>query len=155
MEKCGGGGRGSWCSALAGLVESLKDGGSLVVAEGYMWETERRGYLQLGSFLPEVVLEKPSMIKALHEEFVYCGSDVVEAFTVCIMLEYNCVKSQCIISQNLLVISWSGDSIINKTIVIQHRVCSLLFCYFQVVWRVVLVGVLGGLAGSVLEGSVV
>lgn len=47
-----------------------------------MWEVERRGYLQFGSFLPEVVLEKPSLIKAVHEEFVHCGSDVVEAFTV-------------------------------------------------------------------------
>jgi len=47
-----------------------------------MWEIERRGYLQFGSFIPEVVIEKPSVLKALHEEFVYCGSDVVEAFTV-------------------------------------------------------------------------
>ena len=54
----------------------------MVVAEGYLWEIERRGYLQFGSFIPEVVLEKPSVVKALHEEFVYCGSDVVEAFTV-------------------------------------------------------------------------
>ena len=52
------------------------------MAEGYLWEIERRGYLQFGSFIPEVVLEKPSVVKALHEEFVYCGSDVVEAFTV-------------------------------------------------------------------------
>ena len=68
---------------MLGLKESLSDGGSLVVAEGYMWEIERRGYLQFGSFIPEVVLEKPSVLKALHEEFVHCGSDVVEAFTVC------------------------------------------------------------------------
>lgn len=67
---------------MAGLVETLSEGGSLIVAEGYVWEVERRGYLQFGSFLPEVVLEKPSLIKAVHEEFVYCGSDVVEAFTV-------------------------------------------------------------------------
>lgn len=43
---------------------------------------ERRGYLQAGAFIPEVVLEHPEVVKALHEEFVHAGSDVVVAFTV-------------------------------------------------------------------------
>lgn len=53
-----------------------------MVAEGYMWEFDRRGYLQRGSNAPEVVLEHPDLVKAMHREFVHAGSDVVLAFTV-------------------------------------------------------------------------
>jgi len=54
----------------------------VVVAEGYLWEAERRGFAQYGAFIPEVVLEKPDLVRSMHEEFVHAGSDVVEAFTV-------------------------------------------------------------------------
>ena len=54
----------------------------MVIAEGYLLEIERRGYLKAGGFIPEVVLENPNIVKVLHEEFVHAGSDVVEAFTV-------------------------------------------------------------------------
>ncbi|XP_060065662.1 betaine--homocysteine S-methyltransferase 1-like [Ylistrum balloti] len=64
-----------------GLLERLRDGESVVVAEGYIFEFERRGYLTAGSFVPEVVLEHPELVKSLHEEFVHAGSDVVLAFT--------------------------------------------------------------------------
>ena len=50
-------------------------------AEGYLFECERRGYLQAGAFVPEVVLEHPEVVESLHREFVHAGSDVVEAFT--------------------------------------------------------------------------
>ena len=50
-------------------------------AEGYLFELERRGYLQAGSFVPEVVLEHPGALQQLHREFVHAGSDVIEAFT--------------------------------------------------------------------------
>src|SRR3546814_5647917 len=50
-------------------------------AEGYLFELERRGYLQAGAYVPEVVLEHPDMVRQLHREFVHAGSDVVEAFT--------------------------------------------------------------------------
>lgn len=53
----------------------------VICAEGYLFELERRGYLQAGSFVPEVVLEHPEQVTALHEQFVHAGSDVVEAFT--------------------------------------------------------------------------
>ena len=72
----------SLLSAAAGLLERLAAGESLVVAEGYVFEFERRGYLKAGAFVPEVVLEKPELVRALHEEFVHAGSDVVLAFTV-------------------------------------------------------------------------
>ena len=69
---------------IVGLVERLKDGESIITAEGYLFEFERRGYLKAGAFVPEVVVEHPDLVKAMHEEFVHAGSDVVEAFTVCI-----------------------------------------------------------------------
>ena len=53
----------------------------MICAEGYLFELERRGYLQAGAFVPEVVLEHPDRVQALHEEFVHAGSDVVQAFT--------------------------------------------------------------------------
>ncbi|CAN5789504.1 hypothetical protein BH18ACT7_BH18ACT7_19890 [soil metagenome] len=65
---------------MTGLLERL-DAGPVICAEGYLFELERRGYLQAGSFVPEVVLEHPEQVTALHEQFVHAGSDVVEAFT--------------------------------------------------------------------------
>ena len=62
------------------LLEMLGHG-PVVCAEGYLFECERRGYLQAGAFVPEVVLEHPEVVEGLHREFVHAGSDVVEAFT--------------------------------------------------------------------------
>ena len=62
------------------LVERL-EAGPVICAEGYLFECERRGYLQAGAFVPEVVLEHPEVIAQLHREFAHAGSDVVEAFT--------------------------------------------------------------------------
>lgn len=64
----------------SGLVERLDDG-VVICAEGYLFEFERRGYVQAGAFVPEVVLEHPEQVAELHREFVRAGSDVVEAFT--------------------------------------------------------------------------
>jgi betaine-homocysteine S-methyltransferase len=66
--------------AGAGLLERLERG-HVVCAEGYLFELERRGYLQAGAFVPEVVLDHPEKVTELHREFVHAGSDVVEAFT--------------------------------------------------------------------------
>jgi betaine-homocysteine S-methyltransferase len=62
------------------LLERL-DAGPVICAEGYLFEFERRGYLQAGAFVPEVVLEHPNLVASVHHEFVHAGSDVVEAFT--------------------------------------------------------------------------
>jgi len=67
-------------AAKQGLLERL-DQGPVICAEGYLFELERRGYLQAGAFVPEVVLEHPELVASLHREFVHAGSDVVEAFT--------------------------------------------------------------------------
>src|SRR5256885_12216611 len=64
----------------AGLLERLA-AGPVICAEGYLFEFERRGYLQAGAYVPEVVLEHPQLVEGLHRDFVRAGSDVVEAFT--------------------------------------------------------------------------
>jgi betaine-homocysteine S-methyltransferase len=63
-----------------GLLARLA-AGPVICAEGYLFELERRGYLQAGPYVPEVVLEHPEAVERLHEDFVHAGSDVVEAFT--------------------------------------------------------------------------
>ena len=65
---------------VTGLLERLA-AGPVICAEGYLFECERRGYLQAGAYVPEVVLEHPEVVAQLHREFVHAGSDVVEAFT--------------------------------------------------------------------------
>ena len=65
---------------MGDLLERLAEG-PVICAEGYLFELERRGYLQAGGFVPEVVLEHPEKVAELHREFVHAGSDVVEAFT--------------------------------------------------------------------------
>jgi betaine-homocysteine S-methyltransferase len=63
-----------------GLLERLAEG-PVICAEGYLFELERRGYVQAGPYVPEVVLDDPDAVRQLHREFVRAGSDVVEAFT--------------------------------------------------------------------------
>jgi betaine-homocysteine S-methyltransferase len=67
-------------SAAPGLLARLQKG-PVICAEGYLFELERRGYLQAGPYVPEVVIENPDVVRRLHEDFVHAGSDVVEAFT--------------------------------------------------------------------------
>jgi betaine-homocysteine S-methyltransferase len=50
-------------------------------AEGYLFELERRGYLQSGPFVPEVVLDYPEAVRELHREFLRAGAEVMVAFT--------------------------------------------------------------------------
>src|SRR6266545_3616205 len=53
----------------------------VLCAEGYLFELERRGYLQSGPFVPEVVLDDPDAVRELHREFLRAGSDVMVALT--------------------------------------------------------------------------
>jgi len=53
----------------------------VLVAEGYNFALERRGYLQAGSFVPSAVLDHPEVVKELHRERLRAGSDVLEAVT--------------------------------------------------------------------------
>ena len=62
------------------LLARLGKGG-VICAEGYLFELERRGYLQAGAFVPEVLFEHPEVVEQLHMDFVHAGSDVTEALT--------------------------------------------------------------------------
>lgn len=62
---------------LMGKLEA----GTVLVAEGYIFELERRGVLKAGPFVPEAVLKYPDVVQGLHREFVRAGTDVVVACT--------------------------------------------------------------------------
>ena len=65
----------------AGLTARLDKGGGVICAEGYVFELERRGYLQAGAFVPEVLFDHPEVVEQLHLDFVHAGSDVTQALT--------------------------------------------------------------------------
>jgi betaine-homocysteine S-methyltransferase len=69
---------GRRCSA--GIVERLASG-TVLGAEGYVFELERRGYIKAGPYVPEVVLDFPDAVRQLHREFLRAGSDVMVALT--------------------------------------------------------------------------
>jgi len=62
------------------LLDRL-DNETVICAEGFLFEAERRGYLASGEFVPELALENPEALKNIHVDFQHAGSDVVEAFT--------------------------------------------------------------------------
>src|ERR1700739_5015224 len=62
------------------ILERLQNG-TVMCAEGYVFELERRGYIKAGPYVPEVVLDFPDAVKELHREFMRAGSDVIEALT--------------------------------------------------------------------------
>ena len=66
--------------ARGGLLERLKKD-IVLVAEGYLFELERRGCVKAGPFVPEVVLDYPEAVTELHREFLRAGSEVMVAFT--------------------------------------------------------------------------
>jgi len=68
-------------STRKGLLERIDAGEAVLHASGYMFEMERRGYLQTGAMVPEVVLEHPEVVEQLTREFGRCGADVLLAFT--------------------------------------------------------------------------
>ena len=63
-----------------GLMARLEKG-AVICAEGYVFELERRGYLQAGAFVPTVITEHPEVVEQLHMDFVRAGSDVTQALT--------------------------------------------------------------------------
>ena len=62
------------------LLERLQKG-EVLVAEGFLFEMERRGYVKAGPFVPQVVLEYPEALKQFHSELLRAGSEVIVAFT--------------------------------------------------------------------------
>ena len=70
--------------AKKGLLEKLSAGECILCAEGYLLALCQRGYITHGVFVPEFILEQPEVLRAVHYEFIHAGSDVVEAFQVCV-----------------------------------------------------------------------
>ena len=62
------------------LQQRLSEG-VVVGAEGYVFELERRGYIQAGPYVPEVVLDAPDAVLGLHREFLRAGAEVMVALT--------------------------------------------------------------------------
>jgi len=56
------------------FLKKLNQGEPIVCAEGYLFELERRGYVQAGPFVPLCVLDHPEVVKQLHLDFVRAGS---------------------------------------------------------------------------------
>jgi betaine-homocysteine S-methyltransferase len=67
-------------SKKPGILERLEKG-PVLMAEGYVFELERRGYIQAGAYVPEVVLDHPEAVRQLHREFLWAGSEVMLALT--------------------------------------------------------------------------
>ena len=59
------------------ILNRLKEG--VVLGDGgYLLALENRGYVQAGPFTPEVTIEYPNALRALHEEFLHAGSEVLQ-----------------------------------------------------------------------------
>jgi betaine-homocysteine S-methyltransferase len=60
------------------ILEQLRDG--VVLGDGgYIMELEKRGYVVAGAFTPEVALTRPVAIRAMYDEMLHAGSDVIQA----------------------------------------------------------------------------
>jgi hypothetical protein len=59
------------------ILDRLKQG--IVLGDGgYLLALESRGYVQAGPFTPEVTIDHPNALRALHEEFVHAGAEVLQ-----------------------------------------------------------------------------
>ena len=65
---------------MKSITERLAED-TVLGAEGYVFELERRGYIKAGPFVPEVVLDFPDAVRELHREFLRAGADVMVALT--------------------------------------------------------------------------
>ena len=66
---------------MSNKLKERLDKGTVICAEGFLFEIERRGYMRSGEFVPMVSLEHPEALENLHRDFQHSGSDVVQAFT--------------------------------------------------------------------------
>jgi betaine-homocysteine S-methyltransferase len=62
------------------LLDRLNEG--VVLGDGgYLLALESRGYVQAGPFTPEVTIEHPNALRALHQEFIHAGAEVLQVLT--------------------------------------------------------------------------
>lgn len=76
--------------------------------------------MRAGCFVPEVVLEKPEQLTALHEEFVHSGSDVVEAYTVSNLQLFGLRRLNLNITKCSNYFLLSGNRIMEVVILLQY-----------------------------------
>lgn len=62
---------------LAGTAKN----GPMLMAEGFVFELERRGYLQMGPWSPVAINDERQAFKQLHVETLRAGTDIVVACT--------------------------------------------------------------------------
>jgi betaine-homocysteine S-methyltransferase len=61
----------------AAILEQLSNG--VVLGDGgYIVELERRGYVTAGAFTPEVVVRHPIAVRAMYEEMLAAGAEVLQ-----------------------------------------------------------------------------
>ncbi|XP_042876696.1 S-methylmethionine--homocysteine S-methyltransferase BHMT2-like [Penaeus japonicus] len=78
-----------------GLLERLRDG--VVVGDGgYIMALERRGFVDVETWMTEAVLEHPEAVKQLHREFLLAGSDVLQACT------YSATDDKLVLKKDLM-----------------------------------------------------
>ncbi|MDZ4718638.1 MAG: homocysteine S-methyltransferase family protein [Roseiflexaceae bacterium] len=76
------------------LMSVIRQNGIILGDGGYLLELERRGYVDSGSsrekvgtgkgsgqYTPEVAIEHPDVLRALHQEFLNAGSQAIQALT--------------------------------------------------------------------------
>lgn len=63
------------------FLSRLQKDEPLMIAGGYLFEIERRGYLTAGEFVPKVALDHPEVLEQVVRDFLRAGSDVAVAFT--------------------------------------------------------------------------
>jgi betaine-homocysteine S-methyltransferase len=60
------------------ILERLRDG-AVLGDGGYIMELEKRGYVVAGAFTPEVALTRPVAIRAMYDEMLNAGAEVIQA----------------------------------------------------------------------------
>ena len=66
---------------MSRFTDRLAEPEPVLIAGGYLFEAERRGYLTAGEFVPKVALDHPEVLEQITRDFLRAGSDVALAFT--------------------------------------------------------------------------
>ncbi|MGA0413217.1 MAG: homocysteine S-methyltransferase family protein [Aquiluna sp.] len=66
---------------MSRFIERLNESEPLLMAGGYLFEAERRGYLTAGEFVPKITLDHPEVLEQITRDFLRVGSDIALAFT--------------------------------------------------------------------------
>src|SRR5262249_20260807 len=73
--------KGAVMTGTGGALADRLAQGTVLGAEGYVFELERRGYVKAGAYVPEAGLGFPDSGTQPHREFLRAGADVMVALT--------------------------------------------------------------------------